>query len=117
MCCQDWEGNPTNVMVQKDASEFLTMLFQQMESKMQGSKQEHIIRDCFGGKFANEMIAPGHYAEGEDVYSFLSIDVKNKKVGCQTEWRDRVVVFLVCPNPRAMACVHVYRTCERACSH
>lgn len=32
---QDWEGNPTNTFIQKDASEFLGMLFQQMEMKLQ----------------------------------------------------------------------------------
>lgn len=80
LCLQDWEGNPTNTFVQKDASEFLGMLFQQMEMKLQGSPQEGIIKQCFGGVNQNELIADGKYSAREEAYTFISVEIKNKKV-------------------------------------
>lgn len=76
---KDWEGNPTNTFVQKDASEYLGMLFMQMEMKLQGSPQEHVIKNCFGGTLENELIAEGKYSAREEPFTFLSIEVKNKK--------------------------------------
>lgn len=80
VCAQDWEGNPTNPYIQKDASEFLGMLFQQMEMKVQGSPQEHVIKQCFGGTQQNELIADGKYSAREEPFTFLSLDIKNRKV-------------------------------------
>jgi len=76
---KDWEGNPTNTFVQKDASEFLGMLFQQMEMMLQGSPQEHVLKQCFGGTHQNELIADGKYSAREEPFTFLSVDIKNKK--------------------------------------
>ncbi len=99
-------------MVQKDASEFLTMLFQQMEMKLQGSKQQHLIQECFGGKVASELIAPGHYSEGEDVFSFISVDVKNKKA-CLHEmcWLICCVANCLCIDDPLCHCSRASRLC------
>ena len=33
---KDWDGQPTNVLVQQDANEFLTLFFQQLEGMLMG---------------------------------------------------------------------------------
>jgi len=76
---KDWDGNPTNVYVQKDASEFLGLLFQMMEMKLQGSPQEHVLKQCFGGTHQNELIADGKYSAREEPFTYLSLEIKNKK--------------------------------------
>ena len=73
-------GEATNVMVQKDAREYLQNLFQQMEEQIQGSAQEKAIKSVFGGVLCNELYAPGgHYSPRSSPYSFLSVNVKNAK--------------------------------------
>ena len=79
MLLQDWEGNPTNTMIQKDASEFLGMLFMQVEMRLQGSPQEHLLKEVFGGSQQNELIADGKYSAREEPFTFLSVEIKNKK--------------------------------------
>ena len=75
-------GEPTNVSVQKDASEYLGNLFQQLEVQIQGTKHERLIRNVFGGITSNELIAQGEdgtpfYSERSEPFSFLSVPVKD----------------------------------------
>ena len=71
-------GEPTNVMVQKDASEYLGNLFQQMENQLQGTKHEKMMKNVFGGFICNELFANGgHYSARSQPFSFLSVPVKN----------------------------------------
>lgn len=74
---KDWEGNPVDVLVQQDASEFLTMFFQNMEGLTMGSKSENLLKDCFGGMLSNELIADGgKYSERGEPFSFISVPVQ-----------------------------------------
>lgn len=71
-------GEPTNVLVQKDASEYLGNLFMQIESQIQGTNQEKLIKNVFGGVLSNELLAEGnHYSQRAEPFSFLSVNVKN----------------------------------------
>ena len=54
---KDWDGRPTNVSVQQDASEFLAKFFQQVEGCITGSANENVLKDSFGGTFSNELLA------------------------------------------------------------
>jgi len=76
---KDWGGEPTNVLVQKDASEFLGMLFQQIESKTMGTEQEKLLKNVFGFTLSNELIADEHYTERFEPGQFVSVTVQNKK--------------------------------------
>jgi ubiquitin C-terminal hydrolase len=77
---RDWEGQPTDVLVQQDASEFITNFFQQVEMKIMGTPGEHVIKDTFGGVFSNELLAEGgRYSERPEPFFFITVDVKNHR--------------------------------------
>jgi len=71
-------GEPTNLMIQKDASEFLTNLFQQMEETLSGTRHEKMVKNYFGGTLSAELLAEGHYSERKEDFYYLSVPVKNK---------------------------------------
>ena len=64
---KDWDGSPTSLTEQKDASEFLTQLFQNMEVRMQGTPQEKLLTEVFGGESVQELVSST--AEGKLMYS------------------------------------------------
>ena len=55
---KDWQGQLMNVLQQQDASEFVNNLFQQIDSHVNGTPYEHILKDCFGGTLYNELLDP-----------------------------------------------------------
>ncbi|CAM9823365.1 unnamed protein product, partial [Laminaria digitata] len=87
---RDWEGQPLDVMVQQDASEFLTQFFQQasdfpltttVEGQVMGSSSENILKQSFGGVYSNELFAEGGrlYSERPEPFSYISVEVRNMK--------------------------------------
>jgi ubiquitin C-terminal hydrolase len=54
---KDWDGRPTNVSIQQDASEFLAKFFQQVENAVMGSHSEGVLKDTFLGTISNELLA------------------------------------------------------------
>ncbi|CAB1113461.1 unnamed protein product [Ectocarpus sp. CCAP 1310/34] len=78
---RDWEGQALDVMVQQDASEFITQFFQQVEGQVMGSASENILKQCFGGVYSNELLAEGGllYSERPEPFSYISVEVKNMK--------------------------------------
>ena len=78
---KDWDGNPTNVLIQMDVDEFFNMFMDKLEFAIKGSKQEKMIQDHFGGQYANELICKGcpHYSESKEPYLAVTLQVKNKK--------------------------------------
>ena len=81
MALRDWDGNPINVMEQRDASEYLTQLFDKLETEMAGSKQASIIKDVLGGETASEFIADGArmYRARTTPFYYLSATVRHYK--------------------------------------
>jgi len=78
---KDWDGNPTNVLIQMDVDEFFNMFMDRLEFAIKGSPQEKMIQDHFGGTYANELICKGcpHYSERSEPYLAVNLQVKNKK--------------------------------------
>mmetsp|Transcript_5912 Transcript_5912/g.5166 ORF Transcript_5912/g.5166 Transcript_5912/m.5166 type:complete len:245 (-) Transcript_5912:894-1628(-) len=78
---KDWDGNPTNVFEQMDADEFFNTFMDRLENLIKGTKQQHSIKDHFGGIQSNELICKGcpHYSEREEPFLTVSVQVKNKK--------------------------------------
>ncbi|TMW55399.1 hypothetical protein Poli38472_013290 [Pythium oligandrum] len=82
-----WEGEPIDVNVQQDASEFLTSFFQQLESEMNGGMattdghhDDNILNAHFGGIFSNELIAEGdRYSESFEPFHVISVPVRDRK--------------------------------------
>jgi len=78
---KDYDGNPTNVFEQMDADEFFNMFMDRLENQIKGTKQEHFIKQHFGGVVSNELICKGcpHYSEREESFLTVNLQVKNKK--------------------------------------
>jgi ubiquitin carboxyl-terminal hydrolase 9/24 len=78
---KDWDGNPTNVLIQMDVDEFFNMFMDRLEFAIKGTPQEKMIQDHFGGTYANELICKGcpHYSERSEPYLAVNLQVKNKK--------------------------------------
>ena len=78
---KDWDGNPTNVLIQMDVDEFFNMFMDRLEGCIKGSEQEKMIQEHFGGTYANELICKGcpHYSERSEPYLAVNLQVKNKK--------------------------------------
>jgi hypothetical protein len=81
MALKDWDGNPINTMEQRDASEYLTQLFDKLETEMAGSAEAKLVKDVVGGVKANEFIAEGGklYRAREEPFYFLSVTVRHRK--------------------------------------
>jgi ubiquitin C-terminal hydrolase len=75
---KNWDGEPTDVFVQQDVSDFLLMFFQQVEGMTQGTKCEEVLRHAFGGTLVHELIAEGgRYSSRLEPCYFLSVMVQN----------------------------------------
>lgn len=64
-----------------DADEFFNTFMDRVENQIKGTKQEHSIKNHFGGVVSNELICKGcpHYSEREEPFLTVSLQVKNKK--------------------------------------
>lgn len=77
---KDWDGNPTDLLVQQDASEFVTMFMQQLELRVMGTPSDHMLKDSFGGIFSNELLAEGgRRSETPEDFYLISVAVKDVK--------------------------------------
>ena len=77
---KDYEGQPTDVLVQQDASEFLSNFFQQIEGCIMGTKLESLLKDNFGGMFSNELLAEGgKRSERAEPFFMISVGVGQGK--------------------------------------
>ncbi|OQR93052.1 ubiquitin-specific protease [Thraustotheca clavata] len=74
------EGAPINVMLQQDASEFLTSFLQQLEFEINGhTHAEHKLQKSLGGLFSNELVADGdRYSERCEPFYFISLQVRDR---------------------------------------
>ena len=77
---KDFDGNPTNLYMQKDADEFLRLFCDRMKDLLKGSREESLVQESFGGKLVNQIICQGipYVSEREEDFHVLTIDVKGK---------------------------------------
>lgn len=77
---KDYEGQPTDVSVQQDASEFVSNFFQQLEGNLMSTRQESLLKEVFGGVFCNELLAPGgRRSERLEPFFMISVPVGQGK--------------------------------------
>ena len=69
---KDYDDNPTDLLVQQDASEFITNFFQRIEYKVMGTPQENLVKDMFGGVIVNQLRATTDAGEDEGGLRFSS---------------------------------------------
>jgi len=46
---KQFDGQPTNVREQKDAQEFLNLLFERLETALKGTSRQRLLQSVFGG--------------------------------------------------------------------
>ena len=57
---------------------FLTNMFQQLDTELQGSSSERLLRDSVCGVVTSELVADGgRFSERDQEFSFLSVDIKD----------------------------------------
>ena len=47
---KEFDGSPTNTAEQKDAQEFLNLLFDRLETALKGTSRERLLSSVFGGR-------------------------------------------------------------------
>jgi len=80
---KDWEGRPTDYFEQKDVPEFLTKMFTDMESQLQGTRLATIAKDVYGLTTIQELVAdnprgsdrPRFYSATDEATYFVNLPV------------------------------------------
>lgn len=78
---KEFDGSPTNTAEQKDAQEFLNLLFDRLETALKPTTRKHLVEGIFGGKMCSQMVCPecGKMKNRMEDYLNLSLPVKGVK--------------------------------------
>jgi len=76
-----YDGQVINIIEQMDVDEFFNLLIERVEPFLKSTPYEKVFKYHFGGKITNELICKDcpHKNEREDLFSSISLQVKNKK--------------------------------------
>eukprot|EP00828_Plagiopyla_frontata_P046924 TRINITY_DN8522_c0_g1_i1.p2 TRINITY_DN8522_c0_g1~~TRINITY_DN8522_c0_g1_i1.p2 ORF type:complete len:179 (+),score=24.86 TRINITY_DN8522_c0_g1_i1:174-710(+) len=79
--CHTFAGKNFNVAEQMDADEFFNSFMEKLEQQLQKSNHQNIVKQTFGGMFANEVIGKQcqHVSEREELFYTVSLIMKNQK--------------------------------------
>ena len=50
---KEFDGSPTNTAEQKDAQEFLNLIFDRLENQLKPTSRKHLVNGIFGGKMCS----------------------------------------------------------------
>ena len=53
---KEFDGNPTNISEQKDAQEFLNVLFDRLENALKPTPRKYLLESVFQGKSCNQLV-------------------------------------------------------------
>ena len=56
---KDFEGLPTNILIQQDAQEFLNLIFDRLENLLRNTPEKYLVKNVFGGKTCSQLICKG----------------------------------------------------------
>lgn len=78
---KEFDGTPTNTSEQKDAQEFLNLIFDRLETGLKDTSRKHLINSIFGGKFCRQMVCTecGKVKNRMEDYLNLSLPIKGFK--------------------------------------
>ena len=78
---KEFDGSPTNTAEQKDAQEFLNLLFDRLETALKGTSSERLLQSVFGGRTCSQLVCKecGKVKNRIEPYYNLSLDVKDIK--------------------------------------
>jgi len=73
----DYDGRPTSLFEQQDASEFLFFFLQRLESVLIGSEQSALLQDALKGELSHNLFAEGGRmrSEGKEPFFLLSLEI------------------------------------------
>jgi uncharacterized UBP type Zn finger protein len=75
------DNQPLNVYEQMDADEFFNLLMDRLEGQLKQTNQETLVKDHFGGEYANQLICKEcpHSSERDEPFIAINLQIKNKK--------------------------------------
>jgi len=78
---KEFDGQPTNTAEQKDAQEFLNLLFDRLENALKPTSRKHLVSGIFGGKMCSQMVCTecGKVKNRMEDYLNLSLPIKGLK--------------------------------------
>ncbi len=78
---KDFDGRPLSVFEQRDADEFFNLLMDRLEANLKSSSRPELIKDVFGGCFANEVICLDcpHRSTVKEEFLSLNLQIHNKR--------------------------------------
>lgn len=78
---KEFDGNPTNTSEQKDAQEFLNVLFDRVENALKPTSRKYLLQSIFGGKTCSQLVCQecGKIKNRIEDYYNLSLTVKDFK--------------------------------------
>lgn len=78
---KEFDGTPTNVAEQKDAQEFLNVLFDRLDNALKPTPKKYLLQSIFGGKTCSQMVCSecGKVKNRVEDYYNLSLAVKDLK--------------------------------------
>lgn len=76
---KEMDGQPTNIAEQKDAQEFLNVLFDRVENVLKPTPRKYLLQSVFGGKTCSQLICPdcGKVKNRMEDYYNLTLTVKD----------------------------------------
>lgn len=78
---KDFDGRPLSIYEQRDADEFFNLLMDRLEGNLKSTSHPELIKDVFGGCFANEVICLDcpHRSIVKEEFLALNLQIHNKK--------------------------------------
>lgn len=100
---KDWGGNPVNVSIQQDTSEFLNMIFDKLEHSLKPTPFKGLMDSIYAGNNVSLMTCSncGYKRTRKEKYFFQSLDVKNLKDiqgGFEEYIKDEIISDFKCGN-------------------
>ena len=78
---KEFDGTPTKISEQKDAQEFLSILFDRTEFALKNTPRKYLLQNIFGGKQISQMVCMecGKVKNRFEDFLFLSLTVREVK--------------------------------------
>jgi ubiquitin carboxyl-terminal hydrolase 34 len=78
---KEFDGSPTNTAEQKDAQEFLNLLFDRLETALKPTSRKYLLQGIFGGKQCSQMVCTecGKVKNRHEDFYNLSLNIKDIK--------------------------------------
>jgi len=78
---KDFDGRYLSIYEQKDADEFFNLLMDRLEANLKNTDRPELVKDIFGGSFANDVIGEDcpHRSTVTEGFLALNLQINNKK--------------------------------------